>query len=95
MKSVYCCSAFSWWKNQSGKGMTSAINYLLSWQAVVELLTQRKMLNIHCSDDVLQTPSAGLRHPSFNHCHCWLHHSREKLSADEQFFDDAQMAVSL
>ena len=42
-----------------------------------------------------QTPSRGLRHPSFNHCHSDYPVGLEKLSAYEQFFDDAQTAVSL
>ena len=37
---------------------------------------------------VAQTPSTGLRHPSFNHCH-------RKLSANEQFFVGAKTVVSL
>ena len=48
---------------------------------------------------VRQTPSAGLRHHSSNHCHNYLRHKFGKLSANEQFLFcfvvDAQMAVSL
>ena len=44
----------------------------------------------------MQTPSTGLRHPSFNHWDSGLRHrSRGKLSANEQVFGDALIAVRL
>ena len=52
---------------------------------------QKAMLGVW----VLQTPSIGLRHPSFNHCRIYLRHRYQKLSANEQFFVGAQTVVSL
>ena len=44
-----------------------------------------------------QTPSTGLRHPSFNHCRINFSYAigSRKLSANEQFFVGAQTVVSL
>ena len=42
-----------------------------------------------------QTPNTGLRHPSSNHLPVHYAIGLEKLSANEQFFDDAQTVVSL
>ena len=44
-----------------------------------------------------QTPSTGLRHPSFNHCRIKFSYAigPRKLSANEQFFVGAQTEVRL
>ena len=42
-----------------------------------------------------QTPSVGLRHPSFNHCRIYHVIGSRKLSANEKFFVGAQTVVSL
>ena len=82
-------------KNQSGKGMMSGILKLLSRQAILELLTQRiflifivvmmcfKLQALVC--DILPSTTAIVDYAI----------GPEKLSANERFFDDAQMAVSL
>ena len=44
---------------------------------------------------VCETPSTGLRHPSFNHCLFSYAMGSRKLSANEQFFVGAQTVVSL
>ena len=42
-----------------------------------------------------QTPSTGLRHPSFNHCRIQLRHRVPKLLFNEQFFVGVQTVVCL
>ena len=46
-------------------------------------------------DSMRQTPSTGLRHPSFNHCRIYHVIGSRKLSANEKFFVGAQTVVNL
>ena len=57
----------------------------------------KQVRRIVSRDSLVQTPSSGLWHPSFNHCRIITYAigSRKLSAGNEQFFADAQTVVSL